>query len=121
MVYLTAAWNVPIIPGAEGIANATEDITNTFKPIHTILSRKYYLDDLYEDWIVRKGLLGILARGSDLFDRSLVDRTVNTVGSLGRNLGGGIAKLQTGQVQAYGLAISIGLIAIMAIFWFANG
>ena len=79
------------------------------------------MDEIYETGIVRKVGLGIVARGGDIFDRNVVDRIVNVVGSLGRNFGGGIAKLQTGQVQAYGVGIFVGLIVIMAIFWFATG
>ena len=93
----------------------------TFSPIHRILARKYYMDEIYETGIVRKVGLGIVARGGDIFDRNVVDRIVNIVGSLGRNFGGGIAKLQTGQVQAYGVGIFVGLIVIMAVFWFATG
>ncbi|MCH9036803.1 MAG: NADH-quinone oxidoreductase subunit L [Chloroflexi bacterium] len=97
-----------------------EDIRQTFKPIHTLLSRKYYLDDLYEDIIVKKVLYASLANFGDKFDRHVVDRSVNTVAIVGRNIGGAIAKLQTGQVQVYGIGISIGLIVIMAAFWFAT-
>ena len=98
-----------------------EKIMATFSPIHRILARKYYMDEIYETGIVRKVGMGIVARGGDIFDRNVVDRIVNVVGSLGRNFGGGIAKLQTGQVQAYGVGIFVGLIVIMAIFWFATG
>ena len=98
-----------------------EKIMATFSPIHRILARKYYMDEIYETVIVRKVGLGIVARGGDMFDRNVVDRIVNIVGSLGRNFGGGIAKLQTGQVQAYGVGIFVGLIVIMAVFWFATG
>ena len=98
-----------------------EKIMAAFSPIHRVLARKYYMDEIYETGIVRKVGLGIVARGGDIFDRNVVDRIVNVVGSLGRNFGGGIAKLQTGQVQAYGVGIFVGLIVIMAIFWFATG
>ena len=97
-----------------------EDIRQTFKPVHTLLSRKYYLDDLYEDIIVKKGIYASLANFGDKFDRHVVDRSVNSVAAIGRNMGGAIAKLQTGQVQVYGIGISIGLIVIMAVFWFAT-
>ena len=65
--------------------------------------------------------MGIMARGGDIFDRNVVDRIVNWVGEIGRQFGGGIAKLQTGQVQVYGVGIFIGLIVIMAVFWFVTG
>ena len=98
-----------------------ESIANAFKPVHQLLSRRYYMDDIYETVIVKKMGMGIVARGGDVFDRNIVDRIVNWVGEVGRQFGGGIAKLQTGQVQVYGVGIFLGLIVIMAVFWFATG
>ncbi|MEE9199591.1 MAG: NADH-quinone oxidoreductase subunit L [Dehalococcoidia bacterium] len=98
-----------------------EDVRATFRPIHTLLSRKYYFDELYEDVIVRRGLYTSLAGLSDRFDRHVVDRAVNTVAAIGRNLGRLFARAQTGQVQAYGVGISLGLIVIIAVFFFATG
>ena len=98
-----------------------ESIMAMFRPVHRVLARKYYFDEIYETVIVRKMGLGLVARGGDVFDRNVVDRLVNAVGALGRHFGGGIAKLQTGQVQAYGVGIFVGLIVIMAVFWFATG
>ena len=98
-----------------------EAIANAFKPVHQLLVRKYYMDDIYETGIVKKAGMGIVARGGDIFDRYVVDRIVNWVGEIGRQFGGGIAKLQTGQVQVYGVGIFIGLIVIMAVFWFTTG
>ena len=97
-----------------------EEIRKAFSPIHTVLSRKYYFDELYEDIIVRKGVYSVLAGFSDRFDRHIVDRAVNTVALIGRNMGRGFAKLQTGQVQAYGVGISVGVIVIIAVFFFIN-
>ena len=98
-----------------------ERIMSALGPVHRVLSRKYYMDEIYETGIVRKAGLGLVARGGDVFDRNIVDRAVNAVGALGRHFGGGIAKLQTGQVQVYGVGIFIGLIVIIAVFWFATG
>ena len=99
-----------------------EAIASAFKPIHQLLVRKYYMDDIYETGIVKKvGNGRSWPVGGDIFDRNVVDRIVNWVGEIGRQFGGGIAKLQTGQVQVYGVGIFIGLIVIMAVFWFATG
>ena len=98
-----------------------EDIRKTFRPVHTLLTRKYYFDELYEDVIVRKGLYASLAGTGDRFDRHVVDRAVNIVAGTGRNMGRGIARLQTGQVQAYGVGISVGLVVILAVFFLVTG
>ena len=57
-----------------------EKIMATFSPIHRILARKYYMDEIYETGIVRKVGMGIVARGGDIFDRNVVDRIVNRSG-----------------------------------------
>ncbi len=97
-----------------------EDVRETFKPVHSLLARKYYFDELYEDLIVRRGLYASLAAFIDRFDKHVVDRAVNTVSSIGRNSGQAIAKLQTGQVQVYGVGISVGIIVIIAVFFLVN-
>ena len=83
------------------------------KPLHTLLSQKYYLDTLYEDVIVRKGFFGVIAGTLDWIDRNLVDGFVDLTGWFFRNIGTAIGKLQTGQVQAYGTGIAFGVLAII--------
>jgi hypothetical protein len=46
----------------------------------------------------------------------VVDGGVDAIGWLGQNLGRGVARLQTGQLQAYGVAISVGVAAIAAAY-----
>ena len=86
------------------------------RPATELLSRKYYIDHLYEDLVVVRLLYGWLARSVDWFDRAVVDGLVRLVDRLGRNVGRGMALAQTGQLQGYGLAISIGLLAMFAFY-----
>ena len=83
------------------------------KPVHTLLSRKYYLDTLYEDVMVRKGFFGVIAGTLDWIDRNLVDGFVDLIGWFFRNIGTAIGKFQTGQVQAYATGIAFGVLAII--------
>ncbi|MCI0809939.1 MAG: NADH-quinone oxidoreductase subunit L [Chloroflexi bacterium] len=83
------------------------------KPVHTLLTQKYYLDTLYEDLMVRKGFFGIIAGTLDWIDRNLVDGTVDLIGWFFRNIGIAIGKFQTGQVQAYATGIAFGVLAII--------
>ena len=79
----------------------------------TLLIRKYYLDDLYEELGVRRFFYGTLAAMTHWFDRSVVDGAAEGVGLVSRNVGRAVSLLQTGQVQAYGVAITIGILAIL--------
>ena len=98
---------------AEWISN--EVIGAIFKPIRTLWYRKYYMDELYEDVLIR----GVLMRGffwaCAVFDTYIVDGIVNGVASLTRGLGGVLRKLQTGQLQEYGVAMGFGVVLVLAV------
>ena len=83
------------------------------KPVHTLLSKKYYLDTLYEDVMVRKGFFKYFAGTLDWIDANLVDGIVDRIGWFFQNIGTAIGKFQTGQVQAYATGIAFGILAII--------
>jgi len=93
-----------------------EKVTAALRPAYNAAYRKYYFDDLYEDWITRRGFYKIVAGGTDWVDRNIVDRVVVGIAYLGRNVGRVIATLETGQVQAYGAGMSIGVLMILVVF-----
>jgi NADH-quinone oxidoreductase subunit L len=86
------------------------------RPAHNLLSRKYYFDEAYEGIVVTRVLYGWLARALDWGDKAIVDGVVRDIDRLGRNVGRGIAQAQTGQLQGYGVAISVGVLAILGIY-----
>ena len=83
------------------------------KPVHTLLTQKYYVDALYEDVIVRRGFYRMFAGTIDWLDRNLVDGFVDSVGWSFRNVGRAVAMFQTGQVQFYGVVITLGSVLIV--------
>ena len=87
-------------------------------PLHQLLYRKYYLDEVYEVYGVRHGLYNGLARALDWTDKAVIDRTANTVGWVGANIGNALRQAQTGQLQAYGMAISVGILAMLGLYLF---
>lgn len=100
------------IYGAQWISN--EAIGRTFKPVRTLWYRKYYMDELYEDVIVRGLLMGVIFRAAAWFDAVIVDGTVNGTAALAREVGGLFRKVQTGQLQEYGIAMGFGVVVILA-------
>ena len=93
---------------------ANKDPLESIKPVHTLLSRKYFLDELYEDVIVRRSFHNGIARVVDWVDRVVVDGVVDAIGSISRNLGPNfISRFQTGEVQAYGIALTLGSLLIL--------
>ena len=95
-----------------------EAMGNALRPVHTLLYHKYFMDELYEDIIVRRGFYGWLSYALDWVDRSVVDKLANFLGWLGANTGTALRQAQTGQLQAYGMGISIGILIIFGIFLF---
>ena len=89
-------------------------------PVHTLLSQKYYVDALYENLIVRRSFYRFFAAFAYWLDRRLVDGIVDLVGWFFRNIGSAFARLQTGQVQAYGTAIALGCLLIILGFLLAS-
>ena len=89
-------------------------------PVHTMLSQKYYVDHLYEGLIVRRSFYRIFAGLANWLDRRIVDGTVDLVGWFFRNIGSAVARLQTGQVQAYATAVALGSLLIILGFLLAS-
>ena len=85
-------------------------------PAAEILTRKYYMDDLYERVLTVRLFYGWVAASLDWFDRVVVDGIVRLVDQFGRNVGRGIALVQTGQLQGYGIAISVGVLALFGFY-----
>ncbi len=89
-----------------------------FAPLYTMFFRKYWLDELYENVIVRKVLVGGFFAVLQIFDSKGVDGVVNGLGSVPVVVGRAIRRAQTGQLQLYGLVMGIGLVVIILCVYF---
>jgi NADH-quinone oxidoreductase subunit L len=96
---------------------SAEKIGQIFAPIYTLLSRKYYFDELYEQVLVVRVLVNGIFYQIQQFDTYVVDGIVNGLGKITVTASGTLRKLQTGQLQSYGLAIMVGVLIIMAVFF----
>jgi len=91
-------------------AISAESLRRAFGPVHTLVSREYYMDELYEDVIVRRGLYGTACAAVQWFDTNIVDGAVNGAGAVTRRVGDGLRWVQSGSVQAYGSVGFAGLV-----------
>ena len=82
-------------------------------PVHALVSNKYYMDHLYERVLVSGALYRGVSFGLALFDGRVVDGTVNGVARATRMGGSALRLLQSGQLQAYGVAAFTGLLIIV--------
>jgi len=87
-----------------------DSLRKIFGPVHTLVARKYYVDDLYEGLIVRRGLYATVTAAGQWFDTYVVDAAVNGSGWTARRVGDGLRWVQSGSVQAYGAVGFAGLI-----------
>lgn len=92
-----------------------ERVGQAFAPIYNLFSRKYYLDELYERIFVVRILYDGLFRLIDLFDIYVVDGIVNGAAKVTLVSSSVVRRVQTGQLQSYGLAIVLGVLIIMAV------
>ena len=94
---------------------APERVGRIFRPFYILFSRKYWLDELYERVIVFRLLINAVFYVCHLFDVYVIDGIVNGIAGGTILAGGGARKAQTGQLQWYGLAFCLGVLAIFVI------
>ena len=93
-----------------------ESLADRTRPIYTLMYRKYFMDELYEGWIVKRLFYGVMVTASDWFDRNVIDAVNVKFGIWTARVGKGLALAQNGQTQMAGLAISLGVVASIAAF-----
>ncbi|WP_134683436.1 NADH-quinone oxidoreductase subunit L [Brevibacillus migulae] len=79
--------------------------------LYQLSLRKYYIDELYHNVIVRP--LRWIGLGLQLFDRYIVDGLVSLVEKITHFAGWLHARLQNGQMQTYGFTVLLGLVLIL--------
>ena len=126
--FVTAALSTLIAAGGIGLAYAMyllgrvppSTITDRVRPVYETLMRKYYVDELYEDLIVRRLFYGYFARAVDKLDVSWLDNVNVLVYKWTDRVGRGLAQGQTGQLQVYGIVSVVG-VAVAIAFYLALG
>ncbi len=93
-----------------------DGVTQLIRPIRTLFARKYFFDELYEDWIVSRGFYGYLAMLTDKLDIVGFDNVNIQLYRWTDRAGRALTKVQDGQVQTYGIVSVVGLIVAIAIF-----
>jgi NADH-quinone oxidoreductase subunit L len=121
-------------------SRATAFVTK-FPAVHRVVEGKYFVDELYRATVIRGTLLvcdvlawidvhiidgivnttrdltvNLFGHGSSLFDRFVVDGTVNGVAASARGGSTALRKLQSGLVQNYALVMGGGVIFLVALY-----
>jgi len=84
---------------------------------YRIWAAKYYWDELYDRMVVQP-LLRFARYGLAAFDQKVIDGAVNGVARLMTELGQRVRQVQTGVVQAYAVAIVLGVALVLMFMLF---
>jgi NADH-quinone oxidoreductase subunit L len=93
-----------------GRIDAGAAVAARVRPLHTLLYNGYYIDHLY-NWISVRLVLGI-AWLAARFDNLVIDGAVNGIGVAFVQLGSGLRRAQSGQVQTYAWVLFAGAITL---------
>ena len=96
---------------------ASRTLAKLLRPAHVLLSRKYYFDEAYEGYVVGSAFYDGVARFLDWLDKTVVDGFVRLVDRLAKSGGRSVAQVHSGQLQGYGIAVSVGVLAIFGIYF----
>jgi NADH-quinone oxidoreductase subunit L len=89
-------------------------------PLQTLFANKFYFDQIYSALIVRP--LEALALVAALFDRHVIDGTVDAIAGIPVALGSLVRRSQSGLLQRYALAGVMGVLAIVVLLaWQLRG
>jgi NADH-quinone oxidoreductase subunit L len=89
------------------------DLRRIWGPVATLVERKYYMDDLYEQVVVRNAMYRGVWAAAQWFDEHVIDFAVNGSGRATRRAGDLLRWVQTGSFQAYGSVGFAGLVVAM--------
>lgn len=91
-----------------------EKIANSIKPLHSLVSKKYLVDEFYFKVIIDP-LVCFSKRLWLYIDVNFIDKTTYIISDIVKGGGGIVRALQTGNLQQYAMYIAIGLVIALSI------
>ncbi|MFN8629373.1 MAG: NADH-quinone oxidoreductase subunit L [Chloroflexota bacterium] len=110
-IYLFGAFGRKV---QQGKIDAISNANGATRFLYRASLNKWWFDELNDLLFIRIG--GRVAAFLWWFDRTIVDGTVNGVGTVVKDAGTGLRQIQTGRVQNYALGIAIGLLVMAGSF-----
>ena len=83
-----------------------------FRSLYAIFTRKYGMDELYEHLIAGNMLYRGLFQAFQWLDKVVIDGAANGIAFVTTGAGRMIRRIQTGQLQLYGIISILGIIII---------
>jgi len=91
-----------------------ETLAERFRPLHTLLLRKYFVDEIYRFLFVVPLVSGSRELLWKVIDAGTIDGTVNGVAKRARGFGGRLRKMQSGNIRSYAGWVLLGAIFLIA-------
>jgi NADH-quinone oxidoreductase subunit L len=96
--------------------SAADAMAARFRPIHRLLSNKYYVDEAYDAVVVQPIKMlstSVLWKG---IDAGVIDGAVNGTGMAVRESSNRLRRLQTGSVRTYAASLFLGVVLILGYY-----
>ena len=98
---------------------ARDVIAAPFPWLYQLSYRKYYIDELYDNVIVRP--LRVFGEFLTMVDVYIIDGLVKLVAAFTKELGHAGARVQNGQIQTYGVIAFLGIVLLVIGLTFGRG
>jgi NADH-quinone oxidoreductase subunit L len=89
-------------------------IAANFRHVHTLLVRKYYVDEIYQFFIVRPLVLGSTYLLWKAIDVGTIDGMVNGAARSTRGFGDRLRRMQSGNIRSYAGWVLLGAVVLIA-------
>ena len=90
-----------------------EKIASALGGVYTLVYNKYYVDEIYDDTIVRPLIQGSESVLWKTADAGFIDGIVNGAGTQSKGIGGILRLLQSGNIRSYATWVVIGAVVVI--------
>lgn len=94
-----------------------EKLMNSFKGVYHLLLNKYFVDEIYQALFVRPLLFISENFLYKIIDVKIIDGSVNGVADVSKGSSKYLRKIQTGNIKAYAFAFVLGVVIIIAYYY----
>jgi len=98
--------------------NLPDKIASAFKPVHTLLFNKYWIDELYSKTLIQPVLRASEKIILGFFDARIIEGIVNGVPGLIGAFSRKFRQVQTGMLSSYALVMALGALVIVGVWIF---
>jgi NADH-quinone oxidoreductase subunit L len=95
---------------------AADEMAARFSGLHTVLTNKYYVDELYDAVVVRPIRIASEEGLWKIFDARLIDGAVNGAAETVGGLSQALRRIQTGSVRVYAASVFLGAVLILGYY-----